>query len=167
MSNVNAPFGARLVQSEGKEYRVRRYLKKSGNVISENDFVINDATGEIDVAAAGVALLGVSLEHQAASGTSSHAVCDDPEAVFDIQASADLQAADVFANADIVATAYDSALNRSKHALDSASIGTTATLQLKILGLTQIASNAYGSYARALVKINNHKLKGGTGTQGV
>jgi small subunit ribosomal protein S7 len=41
--------------------------------------------------------------------------------------------------------------------------GTEAYVRL----VSQIDDNAYGSYARALVKINNHVLKGGTGTVGV
>jgi hypothetical protein len=167
MANTNAPFGARLITSEGKEHRVRRYPKKSGNVIAEGDFVINDATGAVEIASAGVALLGVACEYKAATDTSDIAIIDDPEAVFELQANSGVFAADVFQNADIAVASYDSALKRSKHVLDVASMGTTATLQLKILGLSKIDDNAYGSFARVLVKINNHKFKGGTGTVGV
>lgn len=161
MANVNAPFGARLVNSEGKAYRVSRYTKKSGNAIFDGDFVKIDAAGSVDVAGASGQLLGVAMEYKAATSTDSIAVCDDPEAIFEIQASANLAATDVFANAQIVATTGDTALLRSKHALDSANIADTATHQLKILGLSSIDDNAYGSYARALVKINNHAFKAG------
>jgi hypothetical protein len=161
MANANAPFGARLIESEGKQFRVRRYPKKSGNAIYQGDFVIADAAGSVDVATAAATLLGVALESGAATSTADIAVCDDPEAVFEVQASANFAAADVFQNADIVATAGDSSLSRSKHAWDSASDDTTSTLQLKALGLSQIGENAYGSYAKIKVKINNHAFKAG------
>lgn len=161
MANPNVPYGAILIDDEGKQFRVRRFLKKTGNAIFEGDFVIQASTGDVDVAAAGSVILGVAMESKAATYTGEIAVCDDPEAVFSIQASADAQAADVFANADIVATAGDTGLSRSKHALDSASINTTNTLQLKILGLHKIASNAYGSYAQVKVKVNKHAYKSG------
>jgi hypothetical protein len=101
------------------------------------------------------------MEYKAATSTDEIAICDDPDAVFEIQASADAQAADVFANADIVATSGDTALLRSKHALDSSTIAATNTLPLKILGLSKIDDNAYGSYARVKVKINQHAYSSG------
>jgi valyl-tRNA synthetase len=51
MANTNAPFGALLAEDEGKQFRVRRYPKKSGNAIFCGDFVIQDASGTVDVAA--------------------------------------------------------------------------------------------------------------------
>jgi hypothetical protein len=161
MANVNAPYGAILITDAGKQLRVRRFPKKSGNAIYEGDFVIQDATGTVDVAVAGSVILGVAMESKAATNTDDIAICDDPEAVFSIQASANAAATDVFANADVVATAGDTGLSRSKHALDSASINTTNSLQLKIIGLHKIASNAYGSYAQVKVLINKHAYKSG------
>lgn len=167
MANANKPFGLLLVQGEGKEYRVRRYPKKSGNAIYPGDPVIQDAGGGIDIAGTSGALLGVAMEYGAATSTDPLAVCDDPEAVYSIQANSQVVAADVFQNAQLASAAGDSSLKRSKFTLDVANMGTTATYQLKILGLTPIASNAYGSFAQVNVKINNHLFKGGTGTQGV
>lgn len=161
MANANAPFGARLIESEGKQFRVRRYPKKSGNAIYQGDFVIADAAGSVDVATAAATLLGVALESGAATSTTAIAVCDDPEAVFEIQADGDFAAADIFRNADIVASSGDTSLSRSQHVLDSSTMDTTSTLQLKCLGLSQINENAYGSYARVKVKINNHAFKAG------
>lgn len=161
MANTNAPFGALLVDGEGKEFRVRRYPKKSGNAIYQGDFVIQDASGTIDVAGATGTLLGVAMESLGASSTADLAVCDDPDAVFVVQASANCVLTDIFSNAQIVATAGDSGLSRSKHAIDSANIATTSTHQLKLLGLQVAGTNAYGSYARIKVKINNHAFKAG------
>lgn len=163
MANVNDPFGAVLVKTEGKQSRVSYYTKKTGSAIAPGDFVVADAAGNVAVATAGdgVTLLGVAAEYKAATSTDQIAVYDDPEAVFEIQASADLQAADVFQNANIVATSLDTALLQSKQALDSSSLGTGATKQLKILGLAKSPEAAWGSYAPVRVKINNHALRGG------
>jgi hypothetical protein len=86
-----------------------------------------------------------------------------------VQASANLTAANVFENANLVTgSAGGPGSRRSGAALDSSTLASgNATRQFKVLGLSQIDDNAYGSYARALVKINNHVLKGGTGTVGV
>lgn len=44
---------------------------------------------------------------------------------------------------------------------------TTATLQLRLMGLVQTPDNAFGAYAKHLVKINVHELGTGTGAAGV
>lgn len=160
MSNTNAPFGFKLVENQGP-VRVFRYPKKSGNAIYQGDAVIMDAAGSVDVAVAGGKLLGIAAEYKAATDTSPIAVIDDPDAVFEIQASGSLAAADVFLNADIVATTGDTSLLRSKHALDVASKNTTATLQLKILGKAQELGNDYGNYVRMIVRINEHAFRAG------
>lgn len=54
--------------------------------------------------------------------------------------------------------------------LDTATFATTATLPLKIIGLTPQPTNGFGSsypFNNALVIINNHLYKGGTGQAGV
>ena len=43
----------------------------------------------------------------------------------------------------------------------------TATLQLKLMGLVRRQQNAFGAYAKHLVKINVHELGTGTGTLGL
>jgi hypothetical protein len=158
MANTQDPFGLRVLESEGTQYRVRRYVKKSTNAIYPGDAVIAAATGDIDVAtgADGVVLLGVALEYGAAGSTAEIGVCDDPNAVFEIQADASIVAADVFQNANITAGAGDAVLRRSGQDLDVASLGVGATKQLKILGLSAISDNAYGAFARVKVKIQNH-----------
>ena len=44
---------------------------------------------------------------------------------------------------------------------------TTATLQLRLLGLARRPDNAFGAYAKWLVQINVHELAHGTGAAGV
>jgi hypothetical protein len=168
MANVNAPSGMRMVTDGGKQYHVKRYPVKTGVTLGDGDPVILDATGTVDVAIAGGTLLGVAAEYRAStSSVPDIAVYDDPDCVFEIQASANLVATDVGANAQLSAGSVDTATRRSTFKLDSSTITTTATHQLKIIGLSKVGTNAYGSYARALVRINNHAMKGGTGTAGV
>ncbi len=44
---------------------------------------------------------------------------------------------------------------------------TTATLQLRLLGLKRVLGNGFGAYAKWLVQINVHELGHGTGAAGV
>lgn len=168
MSNANAPFGARPVNSRGAEIQGRPYKAKASTAIYKGDFVTADAAGTVDVSAAAEAILGVAAEYKAAADTDrTILVYDDPDFIYEIQADGDFAAADVFKNADIVAGAGSTTLLQSGHVLDSSTMDTTATLQLKILGLASVAENAVGSYARVLVKINNATLGSHTGTVGV
>lgn len=161
MANSQAPYGLRLIDSEGTEIRVRRY-PKAASIIADGDPVKQTAAGNVDLAAAGDQLLGVAVEYKAAADTTI-AVCDDPNAVFEIQASSNVQATQVFLNANVLAASPDASLKRSKFSLDASSVGTGSTLQLKIIGLSNGSlNNAYGSYAALKVKINNDWLHAGT-----
>jgi len=48
-----------------------------------------------------------------------------------------------------------------------ATAATTATLQLRLFGLSRKPNNAFGAYAKWLVQINVHELAHGTGAAGV
>ena len=108
------------------------------------------------------------------TGTQAEAqVIDNPTAVFSIQetdASGDagtaLALADRNLNTNFVIGAPDS-LGNSTTSLSNAAEHTTATLNCKILDLDPTPGNVVGSFANWLVMINNHQLKGGTGTAGV
>jgi len=166
MANTNDPFGALPIKTEGKESRVTYFPKASGAAIAPGDFVIANSSGLVTIATNSGALLGVAAEYKASSDTSDIAVYADPEQVFEIQADGDLQQTDVFMNAAITATALDATLKQSKQSL-AIPTSSTATVQLKVLGLSEKPLAAWGSYARVRCKINNHLLKGGTGTGGV
>ncbi len=156
MANVNKPFGFLLLDTEGKEYRVRRY-PKTAVALSIGDPLMQDSTGAVKVATTGVALIGIAAE-SAAAATATIAVCDDQNAIYVAQVNGDFALADIFNNADIVSGSAD-ALNST--------YATTATYPFKILGLNSAIGNVVGSYAKVNVAINNALLKGGTGTQGV
>lgn len=98
-------------------------------------------------------------------------VVDDPNVIFEVQEESNgtqLAAADVGLN-----TVLKSGTNNgyvSGWQLPSATgatPGTTATLQVRLLGLVRRRDNAFGAYAKWLVKINVHELGTGTGAAGV
>lgn len=162
MANADVPMGLVPYTADGKQYRIRRYPKKSGNAIYKYDAVKADAAGTVDVATNTGALLGVAMEYKAATDTSDIAIMDDPEAVFMIQTAGAIAATGVFQNAKLVATAGDAATGLSAMELDSSDHDTTSTLQLRILGKVPKENNDYGSFVDLLVQINNHQLRAGT-----
>lgn len=132
-------------------------------------------------AAAGDALLGVvvgfsplqsdlMVKHRVASTARLVYVVDDPNVVFEIQevsGGTPLAAADVGLNANIVVGSGSATTGLSGMELNNASENTTATLQLKILGMSPKPDNTIGEHCKWLVKINNHQYGSHTGTAGV
>lgn len=95
-------------------------------------------------------------------------VVDDPNIVFEVQevsGGTALTAADVGLNINGVAQANNGFV--SGWEIDNTTEATTATLNCKILSLSQRIDNEIGEHAKWLVLINNHQFKGGTGTAGV
>jgi len=101
-------------------------------------------------------------------------VDDDPNLVVNIQetdgsgtAGTPLALADVGLNANFYAgSGGNTKTGLSSFSLNNATENTTATLNLKILGLTPVVGNVVGSFANWICAINNHQYKGGTGTAG-
>ena len=86
-----------------------------------------------------------SLKHRAASTSRIAYVCTDPTVVYQVQEDAlvtPVAGASVGLCAAIVNTAGNTTTGVSKQVLDSDSVNTTATLPLKILGLSKIVGNA-------------------------
>ena len=92
-------------------------------------------------------------------------VIDDPNQLFIIQADEDIVAADVGKNADVVGTGGSTTTGVSTMELDSSTVAKDAALNLKIVGLYDVPGNAYGDFAVAVVKINEH-LYGSAGVAG-
>lgn len=88
-------------------------------------------------------------------------VVDEPECIFEIQASTAITAADVGLNADIIAGPNNGWVSSVQMAAPTAA---GATAQLRILGITDVFDNEFGLYAKVLVKINEHELASTTGT---
>lgn len=90
-------------------------------------------------------------------------VADDPNIIFEVQevgTGTALTAAEVGLNANLSSGANNGYL--SGWQLDNSGEGAGSTLQVKLLGLARRSDNAFGQYAKWLVKINNHELAAGT-----
>ena len=90
-------------------------------------------------------------------------VVDDPNVIFEIQEVGTvtaLTAAAVGSNANLLAGSNNG--YQSGWLLNNSGVTTTNTLQLRLLGLSRRSDNAFGYYAKWLVKINNHELAAGT-----
>lgn len=86
-------------------------------------------------------------------------VADDQNILFSIQegnTTTYLTAANVGQNANLFAGANNGYV--SGWTLNNSGTAVTATLQLRIMGLIRKQDNAYGQYAKWLVKINTHQL---------
>lgn len=89
-------------------------------------------------------------------------VADDPNTIFAIQEDSDggaIAATDIALNYNLVAGTNNGYI--SGWMLDSSGAATTATLQMKILGLQQLGPgvNSIGTYAKWLTIINNHAYR--------
>lgn len=128
--------------------------------------------------AAGVSLVGSTIDLTSRSLPASTAgyvmVADDPSIIFEVEegttagaAGTALTASAIGNNANFIVLAGASTFSDSGTLLDNATEATTATLNLKIMGLAQREDNAFGARAKWLVKINNHQYGSHTGTAGV
>jgi hypothetical protein len=92
-------------------------------------------------------------------------VIDDPSQLFLVQCDAGFTAADVGKNADVIGTGGSTTTGVSTMELNSSTLATTAALNLKTVGLYNVPSNDFGSFAVVVVKINEH-VYGSTGVAG-
>lgn len=126
----------------------------------------------------GVSLVGSSIDLTRRNLPVSTAgyvlVADDPMTLFEVEegttAGAEgtaLTASAIGNNANFIILAGAKTYSDSGTLLDNATEATTATLNLKIMGLAQREDNAFGVRAKWIVKINNHQYGQGTGTVGV
>lgn len=97
-------------------------------------------------------------------------VADDPDLLFEIQEDSTggaLAATDIGLNADLAAGSGSTVTKLSGFQLDSSTADTTATLQLRIVGIAQRADNEIGANAKVLVRINLPTETGAAGSTGV
>jgi len=187
MANANRPTGLSPVSIFGVPYagqgNIYSIASNYGSAVAIGDPVKSTGTASADgyagvqLAAAGDAIRGVvvglgrspnvlanwanldTTVMPASPGVTYYAlVADDPNLVFEVQAAA-AAAADVGANADLVAGSNNGFV--SGYTLSS-STG-SATAQCRILGLVNRPDNEFGTYAKVLVKINEHELSSATG----
>ena len=182
MANVNAPFGLKPVSSafsgpynegaqqyaaEAADSAVIRYgdpVTLTGAATAEGVPIVALATAGgttnfITGIAVGFRPLGATewLGYRPASVAYEVLVADNPDAEFFIMEDSvggAVAVASVGLNAQLV---YGTATgNISAAMLDSSTAATTATHQLRILGLAQIVNNEQGNYAIWRVRLNMH-----------
>jgi hypothetical protein len=184
MANSNSPFGARLIgHLYGSTYnaRIRQYVVDSNDATALylGDFVKATGAGMANeygtqlpvatAAAAGDVLLGVvvgfvpnpndlSKQYRPASTLRTVLVCDDPNAVFEIQSTGATVANDFGQNADISYVAGGTVWGTSATQLDHASLSGTNG-QLRIFGMSQRVDNELGAYCKVTCMINEHLFK--------
>jgi len=127
----------------------------------------------IVVASAGDSLVGTTIDLNRRSLPVSTAgyvlVADDPNIIFEIQeaATTPFTSADIGNNCNFLIAAGATTNSDSGTTTAVAVSAATATLNLKLLGLSQREDNAFGAYAKWLVKLNNHVYGSHTGTAGI
>lgn len=190
MSNVNAPFGLRPVNDvSGRPYtgaaRVYSVPASDATAIFVGDLVKIVATGEIingspyqDItrAASGDTFVGVvigclpdtrdSTQYRAASTQRRVLVADDPNLLFEVQQSnsgTPFNVNSIGLNCNVNVGAGSTITCLSGTVADNTTGATTATLDLKIVGMLDAPDNDIGSSAssgtlasRLLVRLNRH-----------
>ena len=116
--------------------------------------------------------LDITYRPAAAQSTDWYAmVVDDPDVLFEVQEHANgtaLAATEIGLNTiSVIGTGSGFVSGWEVASATDATPATTATLQLKLMGLVRRQQNAFGAYAKHLVKINVHELGTGTGAAGV
>lgn len=89
-------------------------------------------------------------------------VCDDPNVVYMVQensTASQATAATVGLNANLIAGTTSAFL--SDWVVAAGAGAASSVYQVKLLGLQQTSDNAFGAYAKWLVKINNHPFANG------
>lgn len=182
MANANAPFGLKPVRGAfsqpyndgaqpyakaAADTAVVRYgdpVSLTGEATADGVPIVTlttaaGTTNRITGVAVGFRPIGATewLGYAPASTAYEVLVEDNPEAEFFIQEDSDggaVAVASVGLNAQLVfGTATG---NNSAAMLDSSTAATTATHQLRIMGLAQIVNNAQGNYAIWRVRLNMH-----------
>lgn len=172
MANVDRPCGFKKF---GFDYPNNRYI--AAGTIYPGDMVKQEAgaanttqyKARVEAGSDTGALLGVALNYAVAGD--SVLVSDHPMQLYTAQGDESdyNENADLGTNANILSTSGDTTFKASRMEIDTSDIATTATHQIKILGVEkrQDGKNEFGANVVLICKINNHQLAGGTGTDGV
>ena len=116
----------------------------------------------------------LDITYRPAAATAANWYCmvvDDPNVLFELQEKANTQqlaATEIGLNqVPILAAGNGYVSGWLLASYTDATPNTTATLPLRLMGLVRKPNNAFGAYAKHLVKINVHELGTGTGAAGV
>lgn len=183
MANPNSPFGFRpVVRMGGSPFSVQEYGKAAADANAIYGFdLVGHLTGgtpfpmpenptfNLSRIQAGSQLtpgtslwLGASLTYGAASTGTVHPVCDEIDCIFIAQCSGVTSittASHVGKNANVnVGTAGSPTTKQSGQQVDSSTIATTSSLDLRINRIYMSTANAEGANAIVEVTINKHAL---------
>ena len=199
MANIDRPNGFRPVRylngscwnGQARPYVV---AAADGTALFVGDLVKLSTTGDAEgystviAAAASDACIGAVVgfgvdptnlntpQYRAASTRRIVYVADDPNLIFEGQEDGDtdpLETADIGLNVQIIVAAGSTTTGASGMEIDSTTHATTATHELRLLGLVQrqdnenVLSAGGQAWTRWEVKINNHQLGSHTGVAGV
>jgi hypothetical protein len=187
MANQDSVFGARWIGSLSGDTttRARPYTVAAGDTTAlyVGDFVKLSGTASagpdgqvrsvVTQAAATNTLVGFVIGfapdrdyynqiYRTASTLRTAYVCDDPYALFEIQANGTVAAANIGLNADIVVGTASNVTGLSGMELDISAPG-TATAQLRIIDVVPRIDNEVGDYTKLICMINEHQYKSTTG----
>ena len=191
MANTSAPRGFSPVRDQaGRPYngafRLYDIPASDSTAVGVGDFVIVNGTSSASgrpqcikaTAAGGAYITGAvvgflpdtrdSLVYRAASTLRTAMVADDPDLLFECQEDAvggALALASVSLNADWVDGTVSTVTGLSAAQLDTSTVNTTNTLQLRIVGFSDKPDNEPAvANAKVLVRINLHTYRNLTGT---
>ena len=112
--------------------------------------------------------LNIGGQYRAASTARDVLVCDDPNVLYEVEASNGTPAVtDVGLNANHAVGTPSTTTATSGAYVDFGTEATTAALTLKIHSLIAREDNEVGASCKLLVSINNHQFGSSTGTAGV
>jgi hypothetical protein len=178
MANENLPIGAIPVNMPYGNVRCRRYTVAVANAtdifIGDPVLLINTGTVIRATGGAGNYLCGFVLGCFDTTGaplgylptiTAGYVlVADDPEQQFILQedgVTTPLALEDVGEGVDLIIGTGSTFRNRSGTMIDSNTVGTGVTTQLRILAKQERVNNDLGAYCKWIVKINCHQLQCG------
>lgn len=185
MANVNSPFGLNPVADvSGRPWngalRVMTTTTGDGTAIGIGDPVLalgtttlnadGTYTKDVKIAATTDVFEGVvvavlpdtrdSLIYRAANTVRRLLVCDDPNALFEVQegtGGTPIPAADLGLNVSLAIGSPSATTGRSGATIDNTTQAVTNTRALKLIGISSRPNNAQGDSCIWLVRINRHR----------
>ena len=194
MANIDSAFGLIPIAKVGQNPNnggLTQYTlaDNQGTAIFTGDPVTYKNDGTVEVATASTAFCGVFrgcfytdpstskptwrpyFPASLSPGDAVGFIVDDPMKSFIAQQDSvvsNLVAANLNENANLIFNAGNTTTGVSGVEIDSSSKNTTATHQVRLISFWDVPSNSATSNNSVIViKINNHQLMGGTGTEGV
>ncbi len=155
MANADRPCGFQPYGNVLKAIKM-----EAGSAVYPGDAVTLASDGQVDPASAGGAICGIALNYASGAGEPVM-VSIDPSQLYVVQADGSEVNAQTFVGnaADIVATGGDSTLKISRQELDSSAAAAGGAQQLIIVGLEPKVDNAWGEFAKLIVKVNETQLE--------